>query len=119
MKREFYVAMSINGSNAWISASIEKEIPDMFERLGEGTILRFEDLPYTFEVARWESHGQWEKKTKLHIVELNDVARATNGLAAVVNDPQKIVDTFNTLVNEGGWTLVQYENFIEYHGLNH
>lgn len=116
MKRAVYVAISMNGTNAWISAENNIELDPLIERLGEGTIINFDNIPYTFEVARWEGTGQWTGKTKLHIINLNSMNRATNGLAAVVNNPQEILDVFNVLVNNG-WELVESEKFLEHHNL--
>lgn len=115
MHRVVYVAISVHGTNAWISAENNLNI-DMVERLAEGSIIKFKNVPYTFEVARWEGTGQWTGKTKLHIVDLNSVDRATNGLAAALNDPEQILDVFNVLVNNG-WDLIESEKFIEYHNL--
>lgn len=115
MMRTVYVAISIHGTNAWISAERAFHTGTI-ERLAEGSIVKFENVPYTFEVARWEGTGQWTGKTKLHIVDLNSVDRATNGLAAVLNDPEQILEVFNVLVNNG-WNLIESDKFIKYHNL--
>ena len=67
-------------------------------------------------MARWEGTGQWTGKTKLHIVDLNSVDRATNGLAAALNDPEQILEVFNVLVNND-WDVIESDKFIEYHNL--
>ena len=55
-------------------------------------------------------------KQLAQIVDLNSIDRATNGLAAVLNDPEQILEVFNVLVNNG-WDLIESEKFIEYHNL--
>jgi hypothetical protein len=115
MMRTVYVAISIHGTNPWISAERAFHT-GMVERLAEGSIVKFENVPYTFEVARWEGTGKWEGCTKLHIVDLNSFGKSKNGFANVVDNPAEILEVFNILINIG-WELVEYDEFLKYHNL--
>lgn len=116
INRDVYVAISVHGTNAWISAKTPVSLGENVKSLAPGSILEFENCPYTFEVARWEGTGKWEGCTKLHIVDLNRFGKSKNGFANVVDNPAEILEAFNILINIG-WELVEYDEFLKYHNL--